>query len=100
MSLLNQYIAYIKENPQNYWFKAKLYGWGWTPATWQGWLVTLVYVILLSILASTIDEDSPKNEVIFMFVLPAVLLTMSFLRIAYKTGEKPSWNWGKPKPKQ
>jgi predicted GH43/DUF377 family glycosyl hydrolase len=22
-----------------FWFRAKEYGWGWYPATWEGWLV-------------------------------------------------------------
>ena len=99
MSLINQYLSYIKDNPQHYWFKAKLYGWGWSPATWQGWFVTLLYIVLISILAGTIDENSPKNEVLLMFVLPTVLLTLFFLFIAYKRGEKPRWNWGKPRSK-
>jgi len=29
------------------WFKAKRYGWGWTPACWQGWLVLGVYFAVL-----------------------------------------------------
>jgi len=40
--MIKEYIAYLKDNPQGYWFKAKLYGWGWDPAIWQGWLVLLV----------------------------------------------------------
>ena len=27
------------------WFKAKTYGYGWYPVTWQGWLVILIYVL-------------------------------------------------------
>ena len=27
------------------WFKAKMFGWGWYPITWQGWLITILYVI-------------------------------------------------------
>ena len=23
---------------KSYWFKARLYGWGWVPVKWQGWL--------------------------------------------------------------
>ena len=23
--------------PQKLWFKAKLYGWGWYPCSWEGW---------------------------------------------------------------
>jgi len=37
--MLKKYIAYLKDNPKRYWFKAKMYGWGWTPVKWQDWLV-------------------------------------------------------------
>jgi hypothetical protein len=31
------------------WFRARTgrWSWGWTPATWQGWLVTLLGVLVL-----------------------------------------------------
>ncbi len=29
-----------------YWFKAKNYGWGWYPATWQGWLILAGFIYL------------------------------------------------------
>ena len=29
--MIKEYIAYLKDNPQGYWFKARLYGWGWVP---------------------------------------------------------------------
>ncbi|MGH7725639.1 MAG: hypothetical protein ACREOU_09440 [Candidatus Eiseniibacteriota bacterium] len=33
---------------RKYWFPAKRFGWGWgPPSTWQGWIVLLVYVVLL-----------------------------------------------------
>lgn len=76
------------------WFKAKTYGWGWTPCSWEGWLVTGVYVALIVLLALTLDEASPVLEVMFMFVLPVVLLTITLIRIAYARGEKPTWRWG------
>ena len=95
--MLKKYIEYLHDNPKGYWFKAKLFGWGWTPVTWQGWIVTLIYVALLILFALTIDENSSDKEVLFTFILPAVLLTITFIRIAYKKGEKPRWNWGWPK---
>ena len=27
----------MQQQTTKYWFKAKTYGYGWTPATWQGW---------------------------------------------------------------
>ena len=97
MNIFEQYTSYIRDNPKNHWFKAKLYGWGWTPATWHGWVTTLIYVFLITLIASRIDDSSPTKEVVLMFVFPTVLLTTLFIYIAYKKGEKPKWNWGKPR---
>ncbi len=94
MNIIKKYIEYLKDNPEGYWFKRKLYGWGWTPARPQGWLVTFGYAILVFIFALTLDANSTTKETIFTFVLPVILLTITFIRIAYKTGEKPKWNWG------
>lgn len=81
--------------PNRLWFKRKMYGWGWTPATWQGWLVTLAYIGLAVAFGLTIDEQSSPREVMFTFALPLALLTVAFLRVVSKTGEPPKWQWGK-----
>lgn len=92
--VVKKYIEYLKDNPRGYWFKRKIYGWGWTPATWQGWLITLIYLILVIVFAFTIDESSPVREFFFTFLLPFILLTVAFIRIAHKKGERPRWQWG------
>lgn len=79
------------------WFKRKAYGWGWTPSSWQGWTVTFGYIALLLLLALSIDEGSSVREVMFIFALPAILLTITLVRICYKKGEKPAWQWGNKK---
>ncbi len=79
------------------WFKRKLYGWGWYPSSWEGWTVTGLYVLLMLFFTFAVDESSPTNEMAFTFVLPAVLLTVAFIRLCYRTGEKPRWQWGKAK---
>lgn len=94
MSVLQEYRNYLKDNPQGYWFKRKLYGWGWTPAKWQGWAVVLLYIILILSFSLTIDDSAPTNEIFFTFILPVVLLTATLLRICYKKGESPRWQWG------
>lgn len=90
----------MRDNPKGYWFKRKVYGWGWVPVTWQGWAVTLLYLVIIIAMAFTIDEQSPPNEVMFTFILPLVLLTFSLIAIAYRTGESPRWQWGLPKEKE
>lgn len=82
------------KHPQKLWFKRKLYGWGWTPATKEGWLVTFVYVMLVVLFTYTIDAYSTIREVVFTCLLPIIFLTITFIRIAYKKGESPKWQWG------
>ncbi len=95
--MIKEYIQYLKDNPERLWFKRKLYGWGWTPVTWQGWVVILVYIALVALFAFTIDENSPIREVVFTGMLPIALLTFALIRICYRFGEKPRWQWGKVK---
>lgn len=87
----------MQKTSNEYWFKRKRYGWGWTPATWQGWLIIATYLGLILMFSLTIDENSPTREVVFTFILPVTLLTITLLRICYRKGEKPKWQWGPPK---
>lgn len=86
-------------NLNKYWFKAKIYGWGWTPATCQGWVVTGVYIILAILISSSVNDTTPEQDIILRVVLPMLLLTSLLIFIAYRKGEKPHWQWGKPKSK-
>jgi len=99
--MIKEYINYLKDNPQGYWFRAKLYGWGWTPSRWQGWLVILVYIALILILVFIREDAIPGNpdsgSNFLVFGLPIVLLTAVLIFICYKKGEKPRWQWGPPK---
>ena len=54
--MFKESIAYLKDNPHGYWFKAKLYGWGWVPVKWQGWLVVAVAIGFLEIMAVSADH--------------------------------------------
>ena len=85
----------MEKNIEKKWFKRKHYGWGWYPATLEGWLVTLVYIIAILFFALTLDEESPPAEWVFTFLLPFALLTVAFIRICYAKGETPRWQWGK-----
>jgi uncharacterized membrane protein len=95
--MFQDYLNYLKDNPKGYWFKAKIFGWGWVPVKWQGWAVIFIYLVLILTFGLTLDEKSTDREVMFTFVLPIVLLTTTLMRICYKKGEKPHWQWGLPK---
>ncbi len=93
-------INYLKDNPQGYWFKAKLYGWGWVPVKWQGWAVTLVYIAAAFFLVIRLDNATTTKEILLTFLLPNALLVSALFWICYKKGEKPHWQWGPPKSNQ
>lgn len=80
---------------QRLWFKAKRYGYGWYPATWQGWLVTLAAIVLIMVNTSMIDRTSHSvsDTLIGAFVVNAIIVAV-LITICVKTGEKARWRWG------
>ena len=100
MSLIKHYVDYLKDNPKGYWFKRKLYGWGWTPVTWQGWLVVLavVFVIIFSVLGLPPKTEPTGGQLLWLFV-KIILSITALLIICYKKGESPKWQWGIPNKK-
>lgn len=80
---------------QEYWFKAKRYGWGWYPATWQGWLCMMLFVLLVILGAVMfLDENVQTKDMVFYFVWIG-LWSVGLFAVSYKKGEKPGWHWGK-----
>lgn len=89
-TLMNAYMPKQKKKPEHIWFRRKVYGWGWTPSTWQGWSITFGYIALIVLFAMLVDGESSPYEVAFRFALPCLLLTILFMQIASKTGESPA----------
>jgi hypothetical protein len=80
---------------QKLWFKTKRYGWGWTPATWQGWLVLVIFLALIIGNVLRIDATQHSNSDALMSILPQnAILVLVLILICYRTGEKPRWRWG------
>jgi hypothetical protein len=94
-TMLKEYLAYIKNNPQGYWFRARWYGLGWVPATWQGWLVMLVFFAYVLWLAAGVPDDARLADGDLPWFLGKLALgVFALITIAYLKGEKPSWHWG------
>lgn len=93
-SLIKLYIAYAKDNPNQYWFKRKIYGWGWTPVRWQGWVTILVYIAVILLIVMRLDESASLTERLIAFMIPAIPASIIFFTILYKKGESPRWRWG------
>jgi hypothetical protein len=93
MNFFTQYREYLKDNPEGYWFKRKLYGWGWTPVKWQGWVVIAVGVAILLLGVSVANrDDAPGAALIGVLLMLAIIFGFGYWK-----GEKPRWQWGLPK---
>jgi hypothetical protein len=69
------------------WFKAKHYGWGWYPCSWEGWLVVFTWAILFFFSIDSLGMEWFKNLIVI------ILFTAVLIWISYKKGEKPRWKW-------
>ncbi|HNW55932.1 MAG TPA: 8-oxo-dGTP diphosphatase [bacterium] len=83
---------------KKFWFKAKRYGCGWYPVTWEGWLSIAVYALLLIGTGSFFPEYIERWPLgYFAWVL---IITAALIYVSYKTGEKACWRWGEDKLRQ
>ena len=73
-----------------YWFPAKRYGWGWGPPNcWQGWVVLLVWLIVIAIAARLLARAHTLAYLAFLIAMGGLLLVICYLK-----GEPPAWRWG------
>ncbi len=78
------------------WFRRKTYGWGWQPATWQGWLAVAVFIAAVFLNFYRIDSASHSaSDTLINFVPETFILSLALILVCYLTGEKPRWQWGK-----
>lgn len=98
MPFFRDEIEYLKDNPHGYWFKRKLYGWGWTPATWQGWTIIGSFIAFIIWDLRRISFMYPTGDTsAYVSVLHVFLATAILIAICYYSGEQPRWQWGKKK---
>lgn len=69
----------------HYWFARKTYGWGWKPASWQGWLALVVYGAVLIPFGRDV---SPSSQPVVFWVGLAVTTGILFALCSIK-GEPP-----------
>jgi hypothetical protein len=81
-----------------YWFKPKRYGYGATPITWEGWVFTLLIVLI--ILGSgwlLLGFGAPRGTtaVWVWWAIVMVVLAVSVGVTIAKTGGGWRWRWGR-----
>ena len=77
---------------QMYWFKANKKHVGWTPSTWQGWIILALYVIFL--IHSFLQVDSTSHSVsdtLINFFPRFLIFTALLTIITYLKGEPTTW---------
>ena len=90
------YLREMSSKPNQLWFRAKRWGWGWYPCTWQGWAIIAMYVFALVNGVFWIKDHVITTRDLFVRVLPSFYIMTVFLTIiCYATGEKPLWRWGR-----
>ena len=73
---------------EGYWFAPKLFGFGATPVTWQGWALTFA-------LAAAILLDMHYIAAVMPKLVIGLALTATFMTIAArKTDGGWHWRWG------
>jgi hypothetical protein len=73
---------------QGYWFAPKLFGFGATPVTWQGWALTLGFIAALVLDLRFMPTNLPRLVI-------GLALIAAFVTIAWrKTDGGWSWHWG------
>lgn len=78
------------DEPRQYWFRAKQYGWGWgLPSSAAGWAFFLVWFAVLAAGVAWLKSYHRLAAVAFLALMTAVLVL-----VCYEKGEPPSWRWG------
>ncbi len=92
----------MSDSNKKLWFKARRYGWGWTPITWEGWTVlgiTLLIIVIgtsvLSYKSAGLATDSPQAQMYMKDYLALIAADiLGLILICYRKGEQPHWSWG------
>ena len=87
----------MNKERKEYWFKRKRYGFGWIPICWKGWLLIIIYLVIvvsgtLIYLPQYGFTESEASWIYFVFVtiLSTILVIISSLK-----GPSLKWRWGK-----
>lgn len=68
-----------------YWFAPHLFGYGATPVTWQGWALTLGFVVVILAINAVLADDLTR-------VIVSIELAVPMVVIAYVKTDG-GWRW-------
>lgn len=74
-----------------FWFKPKTFGYGATPSSWEGWAVTVIFVLLIFVIVEMFLLDKTVEFFVALIVLTVLLIILT----KKKTEGKWHWSWGR-----
>jgi uncharacterized membrane protein YbhN (UPF0104 family) len=80
-----------------YWFRPRRYGFGATPTTWEGWLSSLVFLVIVLAMNGAIIVLAPTNRTAAAYFVAGVVIVIVLfcLFAAAKTEGGWRWRWGR-----
>ncbi|HVY90331.1 MAG TPA: hypothetical protein VG942_15800 [Hyphomonadaceae bacterium] len=78
-----------------YWFRKKQLGFGITPASWEGWLITLVYTGLVALSGRFVLAPG-RSDTAHVIAFAAVVVTLTILLIVIGYAKTEGGRGGKP----
>lgn len=84
------------KSENKYWFKRKRYGYGWAPSTKEGWILLIVYLVVVFI-GVLFFEDKLENKdfaYTLAYLVFIIASTSSLLLITVRKAPKGKWRWG------
>jgi hypothetical protein len=78
-----------------YWFRQKTFGYGATPNSWQGWLVTVASAVaaIAVVIAADFQRDNATRFLLIAIGLPVIVIPTALIARA-KTEGGWRWRWG------
>jgi hypothetical protein len=80
------------------WFKPRRYGYGATPVTWQGWVLTFVVILAVFIVGWAFlghpDAELSGWNFVGFFVVEAILIAVLWIVSQRTTDGEWRWRWG------
>lgn len=82
--------------PDEYWFKRRRHGYGWTPVTRQGWIAVAGMLVVVLGGAAVLALTQPESTVGVIVYLAVVAITLvAFVALTLRKGPPPRWRWGR-----
>ena len=82
-------IAPPPHRDEDYWFVPKLFGFGATPVTWQGWALMLGTALLVGLDLALVDSQLVKAVIALAVIVAMIAIS------AHKTAGGWRWRWGR-----